>query len=117
MFNFPTTATVSFLYVMEMAPPQRLRCLLVSYPKPNEMIKPSDATPITKVASHPTARERRDMVNFPMTVGFVAICMRSTIIGAAAIAFKTADQTRALIGLTLRAFATAPNNVATAMVP
>jgi len=81
------------------------------------MMKPSDATPITKVANHPTARERREIVNFPMAVGFVAICIKRTIIGAAAIAFRTADQTRALIGLTLSAFATAPINVATAMVP
>jgi hypothetical protein len=42
-------------------------------PKTSELIKPRDAIPITIVANQLKVRDRREMVNLPMTNGFVAI--------------------------------------------
>jgi len=80
-------------------------------------MKPTDAVPITQVASHPTIRERREIVNWPITVELVEIFMSKIMIGTATMALRTADQTSAFMGQTLSIFATAPKSVAAAMVP
>jgi hypothetical protein len=57
-------------------------------------------------------RERAEIVNCPMTFGFDPRRISKTMMGTAATALSTADQTRALMGLTCNTLAKAPKSVA-----
>lgn len=88
-----------------------------AYLNTSEMMKPSDAATIIKVAIQPPTRGRLEIADLPMIDRFVAICIKRTMICTATMALSTADQTSAFIGLIFNMFATAPTNVAAAIVP
>src|SRR5664280_2950811 len=77
---------------------------------------PIDTASMTAVAVQPTTRRYRGIVNLSITFLLDAICMMTTISGAAKMPFKTAAQKRARIGLIPIKFKAMPIKVAAAII-